>query len=340
MASVRSIILTGANGSSGIVASEYLLKTYPQYHAILTVRSASDDDSNTRALRAVVSKYSSAKATIHQLDLSSLTDVKEFTDKINTDIQTGAIPPLKAIICNAYYWNLVSEAVLTSDGYEMTIQVSYISHVALVLRLLASFGSDGRIELLSSVVHYRRKLALMSPYIPEVPEAVNMDNVIHPPPDPDYQGRGFYRYASAKLFTTAWAFALNRHLEKDPKLKHITAVAMNPGNMWDARSFEGNTPSSIQAMRKYLFKPFQPVIRRVLDPTFRKTSEAGIDIIELALNPKFDGERGYYTMLKKDEPDPAVVDVAVQDRVWAKSLDWSGVTKEQTVLDINPRIRD
>lgn len=150
-----SVLITGANGSLGIHAVDYILRNHADSTAILTVRNTSDADRNTKTLRETIARYPGAKASIHQLDLSSLTAVHEFADKVVQDITNRVYPPLSAIIANAYYWNLVADPEITSDGYDKTFQVGHIAHVALVLRLLGSFGPNGgRVVLFSGDAHW------------------------------------------------------------------------------------------------------------------------------------------------------------------------------------------
>lgn len=207
-----SVLLTGANGSAGLHAAKHLLKTYPDLTVILTVRSTADTDVNTNNLRRVIAKYPNAKVDLHELDLADLTAVKKLTTTLKTDIYAGKYPPLKAIICNAFYWNLLVGPEFTPDGFDKTFQVNFISNVAIILRLLGSFSVDGgRINLVSSVAHYRRKNPL-SPYIAGIPE--DLDELVHPPEDPNKQGHGVLRYSNSKLVLTTWTYALNKYLEK------------------------------------------------------------------------------------------------------------------------------
>ncbi|KAI1413415.1 putative short-chain dehydrogenase [Hypoxylon sp. FL1857] len=327
-----AVILTGANSSAGLHASEHLLKAYPQYTAIFTVRSSAETDVNTNALRAIISRYPKSKASIHELDLANLTAVHNFATNISDGITSGQYPAIKSIICNAYYWNLVADPELTVDGFDKTLQVGHIAHVALILRLLDRFSPDGgRIELISSVGHYRKKTP-MSPYLPEIPD--DLDLLIHPRPDSDKLGRGAQRYGTLKLVITTWLYPLNEYLQKDPKLAKITAVAINPGNLGDSRAFRTNTPNSVKYMQKFVAKPLMPLIRRFVDPTFRPSSEAGVDIIELGVGKADDGERGYYTLLEKDEPDPTVLDKEKQHKIWVKSAEWAGINKSNTALKV------
>jgi NAD(P)-dependent dehydrogenase (short-subunit alcohol dehydrogenase family) len=206
-----TVILTGANSSLGIPAVEHLLTTYPDFTSILTVRVDSESDPNTARLHATVSRFPNAKTTIVALDLSNLRAVHAFADEISSGISSGQYPPLAAVIANAYYWNLVGDPELTSDGFDKTIQISYISHAALVLRLIGNFGAQGRVILLSSDAHYPGKNP-MEKYPPTLPN--DLASLVGPTADPDKQGRGFQRYATAKLAMTTWMYSLNDHLQQ------------------------------------------------------------------------------------------------------------------------------
>ncbi|KAF2647658.1 putative short-chain dehydrogenase [Lophiostoma macrostomum CBS 122681] len=305
-----SVVLTGANGSAGLHAAEHLVKAYPEYTAILTVRSTADNDVNTNALRSIISKFPDSKVSIHEVDLADLAAVHRFTTTLADDIANGKCPPIKAIICNAFYWNLVSDPELTVDGLDKTMQVSFVSHALCVLRLIDKFDQiDGRVELISSVAHFRRKTP-MSQYIPGVPS--NLDELVHPHVDNERRSHGMLRYSNSKL---------------DPKLSHITAVAINPGDSADSRAFRTNTPTWIRILFHYVLLPLRPIYRRLVDPTWRPSAEAGVDMVELAVNKQYKNERGYYTLLERTEPDEIVKDEDVQDRIWKEAAKWAGVDK-------------
>ncbi|KAK8062514.1 cytochrome P450 [Apiospora hydei] len=200
-----TVVLTGANGSVGLAAAEHLLKSYPQYHAVFTVRDAADTDLNTRKLRSIISNYpqAKAKASIHQVDLADLSAVHEFARAISSSVAAGQYPRVQSIICNAAYWDLTHDSELTVDGYDKTIQVSFIAHAALVLRLLDSFAEAGRIVLFSSIGHYRKPNAMTS-LLPVIPDGT--DSILHPGPGPDKKAQGFQRYATSKLLLTTWMY--------------------------------------------------------------------------------------------------------------------------------------
>ena len=207
-----TIILTGANGSLALHAADYLLKSYPDYHAVFAVRDAADADPNTQRLRDIMALYPESQCSIHQVDHAELSTVHEFAGSLAASVASGELPPLKAIICNASYWNLVSDPELTVDGYEKAIQVSHIAHVALIMRLTGSFSDDGgRIVLFSSISHYRRP-NFMTHLLPVVPDGT--DGIVHPAPGDQKQAYGMQRYATGKFLITTWMYALNRHLQE------------------------------------------------------------------------------------------------------------------------------
>jgi hypothetical protein len=64
----------------------------------------------------------------------------------------------------------------------------------------------------------------------------------------------------------------------------------------------------------------------------RTAAPAGIDVVEIALNSKFAGERGFFTLLDKDQSSPESLDEAKQSGLWIKTLKWARITKDNTAL--------
>ncbi|KAL8678350.1 MAG: hypothetical protein Q9224_007123 [Gallowayella concinna] len=326
-------IITGANGSLAIPAIQHLLTKYPNSTLIATVRNANDTDLNTLSLRNTLNAFPQAKTSVRQLDLALLSSVHDFAKSIAAEISSGKLPPLSAIICNAYYWNLIKPIETTADGYEKSFQVSHLAHVALVLRLLGSFGpTGGRIVLFSSDAHKPGGANGLAKYPPSIPD--DLEQLVKPATDVpvDNLGKGFLRYANSKLAITIWMYALNRALVKDPSLSKITAVAINPGNLSDSRALRINTPKTLFYLSKFVIGPLRPLLR-FMDPIMRTSAEAGADVMDLATNEAFPGERGFFTMLKKDESSVESLDEGTQQKLWAKSAEWVGVGGADTKLE-------
>ncbi|KAL8662281.1 MAG: hypothetical protein Q9168_008282, partial [Polycauliona sp. 1 TL-2023] len=319
-----TVIITGANGSLAIPAIHRLLTNHPDCTLIATVRSAASTDPNTTLLHSTLSHFPSAKTSVRELDLASLSAVKTFSQTLVSEISTKKLPALNAIICNAYYWNLNSPVALTEeDGYEKTFQISHLAHVSLVLRLLGSFDpkAGGRIILFSSNATFPGKNGLEK-YPPGIPSDLN--ELVKPTAtssETDVIGRGFQRYANAKLVVVMWMYALNRYLEKNPQTQNISALAVNPGNLSDSRALRTNTPSYLYYISLFIIRPLRPLLQ-YMDPTMRTSADAGADVIALAMDDKYKGERGYFTMSKKDESPEASRDEEVQGNLWEKSAEW------------------
>lgn len=328
-----TIPITGANGSMAVHTVRYLLKNAPEYTLLLTVRDASDGDQNTKALRDVIAERSQqTQVSIRQLDHSHLDSVHKFAQDVSKEIADGRLPRLASIVCNAYYWNLSRPLEKTGDGFETTMQVTHLAHVALVLRLLDSFHPQqaGRIVQFSTDAIFpgRNGLEKIPPGIPD-----DLELLAHPPPDPknDNWAHGFHRYANTKLAAVMWIHALNRRLEKDPNLKHITAVAMYPGSLSDSRALRVNTPFAVQMLSKIVVRPLRPLLRLV-DPCVRTSADAGIDVARLAINEAAPNERGHFVLLEKTESSPDSLNEGKQERLWQKSAEWAGIKAQDTAL--------
>ncbi|KAF7953521.1 uncharacterized protein EAE97_000920 [Botrytis byssoidea] len=191
-----TVLITGANSSLAIPSIEYLLTRYPEYTAVLTVRNAYGE--NTQRLRETLSGFPEDRSIIHTLDLGSLAAVERYAGVIKADITAGRLPPLAAIICNAFTWSISDGLKFTSDNYESSIAVNHLAHLATVLRLLGSFRPEGgKIVILGSDSHYPGKSGLEK-FPPNLPD--DLELLVHPAPDQTGEeiGRGFQRMGCRK----------------------------------------------------------------------------------------------------------------------------------------------
>lgn len=213
-----TIIITGANGSLAVPSVSYLLRKYPEYTAVLTVRSTSEADLNTSRLKETITEFPKATTSIRKLDLSSLSEVQEFASTISSEISSKILPPIAAIVCNAYIWSINDGLKLSPDGYELSFAVNHLAHIALVLRLIGSFKSDGRIVFLASDAHHPGKNGLET-YPPGIPD--NIELLVKPEPDVPGQevGRGLQRYGNSKLAVVMGTYELNKRLQQVRVLK-------------------------------------------------------------------------------------------------------------------------
>lgn len=217
-----SVLITGANGSLALGFTKSFLSLYQNHTLIATVRNPSPEkDPNTAKFVQLISKYPNANVLIEALDLSNLTNVRSFAEKLSTRIHAGELPRLTAIICNAASISLGGGQKFTPDGYETTFQISHLSHYLLVLKLLDSMDvHSGRIVMLGSIAHYTEKsnpLYSLKTYVPD-----DIEELVKPSLDPPslVYDRGFQRYGMAKLANVTFANDLNRRLKKVKEYLH------------------------------------------------------------------------------------------------------------------------
>jgi NAD(P)-dependent dehydrogenase (short-subunit alcohol dehydrogenase family) len=211
-----TILLTGANGSLAVPAVQHMLESYPSFTLVLAVRDDSDQDPNTVALRKTISAHPDANVFIRKLDMSSLDEVKSFSETLRSEVEQGKLPRIASIICNAFSWKLSGGPGFSKEGFESTMAISHLAHFAMVLRLLSAMEAQhGRIVFLGSEAHWPERAGLSKGGFPtKLPG--NLDTLVHPSADPKDQemGLGFQRYGWSKLVITMVANELSRRLKE------------------------------------------------------------------------------------------------------------------------------
>lgn len=117
-------------------------------------------------------------------------------------------------------------------------------------------------------------------------------------------------------------------------MNNVTAVAIKPGNLVDTRALRSNTPTSMALLQTFFYKPLLNLLKLSMGPTLRTAAPTGVDVAELALNPKYAGERGFYTLLEKDQSSPQSRDENTQSRLWNQTLKWANITQDDTELHL------
>ncbi|KAF2999198.1 hypothetical protein E8E14_006987, partial [Neopestalotiopsis sp. 37M] len=103
-----------------------------------------------------------------------------------------------------------------------------------------------------------------------------------------------------------------------PALSHITAIAVDPGNLSDSRALRSNTPKQLALMQRYALQPLRPLLR-FMDPTIRTSAKAGSGVIELGIGVVQPKQRGFFNFLEQGESSPESLNEQKQENLWAKS---------------------
>ncbi|KAH7129467.1 hypothetical protein B0J13DRAFT_138632 [Dactylonectria estremocensis] len=324
-----TVLITGANGSLGLPFIEHIISSYPTYTIIAAVRNPSpSSDPNTAALARTIASHDTSRAIIEPLDLSSLANVRSFANSIAARVANKQLPPLAAIVCNAFTWSLDGQHA-TPDGFESTFQVGHLAHFLLVLKLLGAMSRTGRVVMLGSANHYPEKPVPISKLGAAFPDGVDM--LVKPGADEpgNEHDRGFQRYATTKLANVMFMQDLGARLKKDPALSGITVTAMDPGGLVDSRAHTAQKPAirilmSIANAALPLLRPFTSEVRR--------SADSAKDLVELSVGDGFRDARGYYVGLKKTEPARVVGDEDKVRALWKACWGWASLTRDETVL--------
>lgn len=153
MAAKGTILITGANGGLGSATVARILSSpdlASDYHGVYTVRRAETATALKKTLESAPSTHGS---DILEMDLSRLSSVRDAANAVKARVESGAIPPIRALILNAGYQENTEQS-FSPDGFDMSFQCNHLSHWLLTLMLLGSMDKDhGRIVIVGSWMH-------------------------------------------------------------------------------------------------------------------------------------------------------------------------------------------
>jgi hypothetical protein len=109
---------------------------------------------------------------------------------------------------------------------------------------------------------------------------------------------------------------------------------MDPGGIVDSRAFNYPTVPYLWQIILTIVNWLQPVLT-LFKPTIRRAADAAQDLVDLSVAPQFAGQEGHFEMRRKVDSSPASHDEGMQALLWCKSLEWSGISQEDTVLPLN-----
>ncbi|KAJ5888908.1 hypothetical protein N7495_008949 [Penicillium taxi] len=323
-----TLIITGATGSLALEVVRQLRSS--PYIVVGTVRKAKQIPQTPQLLQLdqLKSQYTPGQLQTKEVDLNSLAEVRSFANSIASQIESGDLPPLSAIICNAFTWSLDKQH-FSEDGYESTFQVGHLAHFLLVLMLVQCMHESGRIVMLGSEVHnpeHHNALAELGAQIPS-----DMNLLVKPALDDvgtEYD-MGWRRYANCKLANVMFMRSLNQRLEKDPKLSKITVMAMDPGGIVDSRAHLVQRSSTrfmfgLIAILMPLLRPFTSSVRL--------SSDSARDLVTLAVDPEYHSSRGYFAGTKAIMAASVTENEDAREGLWAACWKWAVISGKETCI--------
>ncbi|MFF3707534.1 SDR family NAD(P)-dependent oxidoreductase [Streptomyces phaeochromogenes] len=225
-----TVLLTGAGRGLGRATALTLLRDRPDLHLLVAVRS--DPDGLAARLAAGTG---SPRVRGVACDLGSLDSVRQAADSTRELLDSGELPPLRAVVANAGT-QAVTATNRTADGFEVTFGTNVLGHHLLIRRLQDRLTAPGRIVLIGSGTHFgdfRHTWGLTPP--PRTAPAAELA-LPWTTPDADTVKAGRSAYAASKLATVHLAHELDRRTPEgigvytfDPGLMPGTGLAREAG---------------------------------------------------------------------------------------------------------------
>ncbi|KAI0100868.1 hypothetical protein GGR51DRAFT_531244 [Nemania sp. FL0031] len=336
-----TVVVTGANGGLGSAIVSKIVSTpeLSRFHGLYTARDSSTASTLKSALRTPNGTHPHAH-TIISLDLSRMESVRAAARDINSRIDAGEIPPIRALILNAG-WNEFQSQTWTEDGFDMAFAVNYLGHWLLTLLLLKSMDREvGRVVVLGSLAHdpdaaqnnagrqftdKKWKVILR-----DGTESVAKGTWSTTKEDSSWRA-GFRRYGASKLCELLMIGELQRRLDGDPILNKVSVVGIDPGTMPTDLSRRGPW-----IMRVVLFQLILPLVARIMtlispNGSIRTATKSSADVIAAAFTVEH--AKGLYLDGQKQAQMSAEArDPEKQRLLWQDTVAYTQLKEGETML--------
>lgn len=313
----RTIVITGGTSGIGLAAAGAVLASRDRpWHVILPVRDAGRGQGVVDTLAAGAAPGSTVEAM--PLDLASLDSVRAFASDLTRRTETGRVPGLHALVCNAGV-QMGTTLAHTADGFEATFGVNHLGHFVLVNTLLPILRAPARVVVTTSDTH---DPALRLSPAPAWSDAKALARGELAPSADSASGLalGQRRYSTSKLANIYFTYALARRLPDG-----VTANAFNPG-MVLGTGLGRSLPAPARFVADHVLPRTTWLLRQVLTPNIHSAAESGGALAWLATAPELAGTTGAYfdgrTPIRSSRES---YDTQRAEDLWADSLELTGV---------------
>jgi NAD(P)-dependent dehydrogenase (short-subunit alcohol dehydrogenase family) len=280
----KTYLITGATRGLGRAAARALAhaRAGEPRRILLAVR-------DLQAGQRLAAELAGANVTARALalDLSSLADVRRFV------AAPGFDGPLAGLACNAGGQSF-NDVRRTVDGWEETIAVNHLAHLALVEGLLPRLRG-GRVVFIGSGTHDpthagSRRFGFRGGHWSSARELAEARQ-----PIVDAAQAARDRYATSKLANVAAALELARRHAPSA----LQSFAFDPGLM-PGTGLARNHPAAMRALWSFLLPLLAPLI-----PGASTTARSGATLAWLLTDPALAGKSGSYFDYRRREIAPS-----------------------------------
>lgn len=273
----KFVVVTGANSGIGKATATELLRRGADI--IITARN---EEKGKAALADICREGGRDAATLLLADFSRLSDVTKLADDI-----LARTEKIDVLINNAGI--MLSDRIMTADGFESTLQINHLAPFLLTARLGDLLGKGARVVNLSSDGH-------------QMVRTFDFD-------DPLFERKwdGLKAYCQSKLANVLFT----KELAKREKDKGVSSFAVHPGVVRTGFAQDGDA----KGWFKWGVKLLSPVML---------TPEKGAQTsIYCATAPGLESRSGWYFKKSRPaKPSAGARDEGAAVRLWEKSEQW------------------
>ncbi len=277
-ASFRTVVITGGNSGLGYACARSLLLSSDASDPWL-VLLACRDLRRAQAAMAQLSEESAAAGSANRveamrLDLASLDSVRDFADELGRRLDSGELPPLHALVCNAGLQSGATKT-FTADGFESTFGVNHLGHFLLVSLLLPRLAVPARVAVVASGTHDSAQKTGMPAPAWNAPAALAKGELGAVAAHDSAAKSGRRRYTTSKLANVLFSYELARRLPQG-----VTVNAFDPGLM-PGTGLAREYAAPLRWISDHVLPRFIPVLRRLVSPNIHTVTESGSALARL-----------------------------------------------------------
>lgn len=258
-----AILITGGYGGIGLECVKFLVAARPDTLIIIVGR-------NAQAAHDAACEIGSNVVGVG-LDLADLDAVAAFTRTFVARTQSGTLPPVETLICNAAAQSAMGQMNATKAGLERTFAVNHVGHHLLATGLIDAFAPKGRLIVVASGVH--------DPETTEgrmnKPVLMSASDLADPAIVKDKGMNAMVVYATSKLCNLLFAYEFDRRIPVFATNKTIEVFAFDPGGV-PATGLMRDTSRILRTV----IAAASPIFR-VMGVTIRSPEAAGRDLANL-----------------------------------------------------------
>jgi protochlorophyllide reductase len=275
-----TVIVTGASSGVGLYAAKALAAR--GWYVVMACRNLE----KAKAAAETVGIPRSAW-TVLQLDLSSLTNVRQFVENFRA---MGR--PLDALVCNAaVYFPLLKEPLRSVDGYELSVATNHLGHFLLCNLMLEDLkrspATEKRLVILGTVTANPKELGGKIP-IPAPPDLGNLEGFAagFKAPISMINGKPFKSgkaYKDSKLCNVLTMLELHRRYHTNTG---IVFSSLYPGCVADTPLFRNHFP---------LFRTIFPWFQKNITGGYVSQELAGERVAAVTADPEYNQSGAYWS---------------------------------------------